>query len=59
MLFAAVGAAGSVLLTADDESHKGMAQTQELTRQILCDSFMLSLATFYSLNHGPVLEFNI
>lgn len=32
MLFAAVGAAGSVLLTTDDESHKGMRQAQELTR---------------------------
>ena len=32
MLLAAVGAAGSVLLTTDDESHKGTRQVQDLTR---------------------------
>ena len=50
MLFAAVGAGGSVLLTTDDESHKGMGQTQDLTREIIFHSFMLSLYSFYSLN---------
>lgn len=50
MLLAAVGAVGSVLLTSDDESHKGMRQAQDLAREILFYSVMLSLFSFYSLN---------
>ena len=33
MLFAAVGAAGSVLLTTDDESHKGYGTNARLNKR--------------------------
>lgn len=47
MLFAAVGAAGSVLLTTDDESNKGMRQAdRDLTREIFFHSVMLSFFHF-------------